>query len=67
MVDHSEPIVVDRSSLKDLAGKTALITGASSGIGLETAEPSMSWAAMSFLWVAANGPPHTLIYLPHES
>ena len=38
MADHSEPIVVDRSSLKDLAGKTVLITGASSGIGLETTE-----------------------------
>jgi NAD(P)-dependent dehydrogenase (short-subunit alcohol dehydrogenase family) len=38
MADHSIPIVVDRSSLKSLAGKTVLITGASSGIGLETAE-----------------------------
>jgi hypothetical protein len=38
MADHSIPIVVDRSSLKGLAGKTVLITGASSGIGLETAE-----------------------------
>ncbi|OCK74255.1 NAD(P)-binding protein [Lepidopterella palustris CBS 459.81] len=32
------PILVDQDSLKSLAGKTILITGASSGIGLETAE-----------------------------
>ncbi|OCK76498.1 NAD(P)-binding protein [Lepidopterella palustris CBS 459.81] len=34
----STPIQVDQDSLKSLAGKTVLITGASSGIGLETAE-----------------------------
>jgi NAD(P)-dependent dehydrogenase (short-subunit alcohol dehydrogenase family) len=31
------PITIDESAFKNLAGKTILITGASSGIGLETA------------------------------
>lgn len=38
MRDTSLPITVDIASLKSLAGKTILVTGASSGIGLETAE-----------------------------
>jgi NAD(P)-dependent dehydrogenase (short-subunit alcohol dehydrogenase family) len=38
MSDPSLPIQVERDSLKSLAGKTILVTGASSGIGLETAE-----------------------------
>jgi NADPH:quinone reductase-like Zn-dependent oxidoreductase len=38
MTDYSKQILVDRSSLESLAGKTVLITGATSGIGVETAE-----------------------------
>lgn len=38
MSDSSIAIKVDRDSLKSLAGKTVIVTGASSGIGLETAE-----------------------------
>jgi NAD(P)-dependent dehydrogenase (short-subunit alcohol dehydrogenase family) len=35
---RDEAIVIDESVFKNLAGKTTLITGASSGIGLETVE-----------------------------
>jgi NAD(P)-dependent dehydrogenase (short-subunit alcohol dehydrogenase family) len=38
MPDYSIAIDVDRDSFKSLAGKTVIVTGASSGIGLETAE-----------------------------
>ena len=38
MSDTSIPIQVNRDSLKPQPGKTIIVTGASSGIGLETAE-----------------------------
>jgi len=37
-MDTSKPLKPDIASFKSLAGKTIIITGASSGIGLETAE-----------------------------
>jgi NAD(P)-dependent dehydrogenase (short-subunit alcohol dehydrogenase family) len=37
-MDTSQPLNLDISSFQSLAGKTIIVTGASSGIGLETAE-----------------------------